>query len=96
MSVVVKATDASGLATARGLAVTGADGLTPSDALGRALVVAAREFRPTDDPARPRLITRTYRLRVTAPGFAPRDVELRPHERLPRPVVVALRRIGRE
>ena len=84
--------DHEGLAVQRGLAVTGRDGLTPSDAAGRALVITTRELRPTDDPERPQVIERSYRLRVKAPGYAPREVPLRPGVVLPRPLAVALLR----
>lgn len=87
--------DREGLAVHRGLAVTGRDGLTPSDARGRALVVTKRELRPTDDPTRPQRIERAYRMRVTAPGCAARELSLAAGAVLPRPLKVTLPRGGR-
>ena len=86
--------DRDGLAVLRGLAVTDRDGLTPSDAEGRAMVITKRELRPTDDPARPQLIEHAYRLRVTAAGFASRELALAAGAPLPRPLEVTLEVAG--
>ena len=88
--------DREGLAVQRGLAVTGPDGLTPSGAEGRALVITKRELRPTDDPARPQVIARAYRLCVMAPGYAEHELNLPPGDELPRPLTVTLLRGGRQ
>jgi len=85
-------TDPYGTAVERGLAVTGEDGLTPSRAEGRALVITARELRPTDDPAQPNIVSHRYRMRVSAPGFAPHETELDSAKDIPRPVQVVLDR----
>ena len=65
--------DQQGLAVHRSLAVTGQQGLTPKDAEGRALVITRRELRPTDNPLQPQEVTYSFRLRVAAPGFAPKE-----------------------
>jgi hypothetical protein len=85
-------TDPYGTAVGRCLAVTGDDGLTPFRAEGRALVITARELRPTDDPAQPDIVSYRYRIRVTAPGFAPHERELDSAKDIPRPVQVVLDR----
>ncbi len=78
------------VAVVRPLAVTGADGLTPSDAEGRALVITARELRPTNDPAAPESIRYVYDLTVHAPGFAPVRTVLDNADALPNPLDVTL------
>ena len=82
--------DREGLAVWRGLAVAGRDGRTPSSAEGRALVITTRERRPTGDPARPEMVQHAYRLRVRAPGYATREIELAPQAPLPRPIEATL------
>lgn len=82
--------DEEGLAVVRSLAVTDADGLTPSDPDGRALLITRRELRPTDDPAKPQVLEYSYRLRVTAPGHAGHELELPANAVLPRPLPVML------
>ncbi len=75
----------------RGFAVTDRDGLTPSVAKGRALVITTRERRPTDDPARPRLITHAYRLHVSASGYEPLALALDARAAIPRPLKAVVR-----
>ncbi len=79
------------VAVVRPLAVTGADGLTPSDAEGRALVITARELRPTDDPTAPESIRYVYDLTVHAPGFEPFRTVLDNAGAFPAPLDVTLR-----
>lgn len=84
--------DVQGLAVQRPLAVTGADGLTPSDAEGRALVITKRELRPTDDPGKPEEVTYDFRLRVSAPGVEEVVQPFSGKEAIPRPLDVTLRK----
>ncbi len=82
--------DLDNLFVARPLAVTGADGLTPDDPLGCAIVITKREFRPTDDPAKPEIITRVYNITVAAAGHDVFRMTIDSSDEMPRPLCVRL------
>ncbi len=82
--------DVDDLFVQRSLAVTGPDGMTPDDALGRALLITRREYRPTDDPAKPETIAHVYNLTVMAPGHAVYRMTFDSAAEIPRPLIVAL------
>ena len=86
------AEDRDGLAISCGLAVTDENGLTPGRGEERALVVTRRELRPTNDPAAPEVVERTYRLRVSAPGYATYETRFAGTIPLPEPINVVLER----
>lgn len=82
--------DVDDLFVPRALAVTGPDGLTPDDPLGRAILITRRELRPADDPFKPEMITHVYNLTVMAPGHAVYRMTFDSAAEIPRPLIVAL------
>ena len=87
--VVVSCDDAPDQVT-RGAALTDADGRTPSDPQGEAIVVTERKWQATDDPDAPRESTYTYEVTVAAVGLAEKTASFTTERGVPRPFVVVL------
>lgn len=80
----------SGAGVVRRLAVTDREGLTPGPLDERPLVIASREWVPTDDPDAPVEQTYVYRLRVEAPGHDLMEMSLDGAADIPCPMAVTL------
>lgn len=76
----------------RAIAVTGKEGRTPSDPRTGALLVEKRRWRPTDDPAAPRVVKNlVYHALLQADGFRKKKITIRGEEAgQDRPLVVTL------
>lgn len=105
-SVVLKVTDGRGrpvpaavievgcndmTAVRNPLTVTGADGLSPQDAEGDAILITVLRLQATDTPDVPKESRFAYTVKVRAQGYAQASVSLTDPAKVPRPMTIVLK-----